>query len=86
MITKKISTGLNCPICQKWLKIGDIIRQDNLNKINSHDALLEACKAWMKVESEMLDNHPCPDLLLRAQYRKEAVIFTKAAIALAEKP
>lgn len=51
---------------------------------NSHDALLEACKAWMKVESEMRDKHPCPDLTLRAMWRKEAVKLTEVAIALAK--
>ncbi len=56
-----------------------------IQKVNSHDALLEACKAWMKVESEMSDNTPCPDLALRAHYRKEAVKLTEAAIAQAQK-
>ena len=45
------------------------------------DILLEACKAWMKVESEMKDKNPCPDLALRANYRKKAVKLTEAAIA-----
>ena len=50
-------------------------------------ALLAACRAWMKVESEMMDNHPCPDLALRAGYRKQAVALTKAAIrAVAGQP
>ena len=44
-------------------------------------ALLAACEAWMKVESEMREKHPCPDLALRAQYRRQAVTLTKAAIA-----
>ncbi len=51
--------------------------------------LLAACTAWMKVESEMRcplirGNNPCPDLVLRANYRKEAVRLTKAAIAKAK--
>ncbi len=46
--------------------------------------LLEACKAWMLVESEMRYNNPCPDLLLRANYRERAVKLTKLAIAKAE--
>ena len=46
--------------------------------------LLEACKVWEKVESEMSDNNPCPDLALRAQYRKDAVALTKVAIAKAK--
>ena len=46
--------------------------------------LLAACKAWILVESEMMENHPCPDLALRAAYRKEAVALTKAAITAAE--
>lgn len=53
--------------------------------IKSQPDLLEACKAWMKVESEMRENNPCPDLALRAQYRKEAVKLTDAAIAKAKK-
>jgi hypothetical protein len=46
--------------------------------------LLEAAKAWMLVESEMKDNHPCPDLILRAEYRKRAVMLTKTVLALIE--
>ena len=38
----------------------------------------------MKVESEMKDKHPCPDLALRATYRKKAVALTEAAIACAK--
>ena len=45
------------------------------------DAMHEALKAWMKVESEMKDNHPSPDLALRAGYRKEAVKLTRAVLA-----
>ena len=43
--------------------------------------LLEACEAWMKVESEMPNNNPCPDLALRAIYRKKAIQnrFSKAS-------
>ena len=52
---------------------------------NGHAALLAACDAWMLVESEMADNHPCPDLALRANYRAKAVRLTKAAIAAARK-
>ena len=47
-------------------------------------ALLAACEAWMKVESEMKENHPCPDLALRAEYRKRAVALTQAAIVAAK--
>ncbi len=47
--------------------------------------LLEACRAWMLVESEMADNHACPDLALRASYRRKAAALTRAAIAAAEK-
>ncbi len=61
----------------------DIIKR--CNKLSEQrDDLLAACKAWMKVESEMSDKHPCPDLALRAKYRKEAVSLTKAAITLCE--
>jgi len=38
------------------------------------------CKAWMLVESESADNHPCPDYALKAQYRKKAVELTKKAM------
>lgn len=44
----------------------------------------EALEAWMKVESEMADNHPCPDLALRADYRRRAVALTRAALAEAK--
>lgn len=54
-------------------------RLDSAESINKD--LLQACKAWMKVESEMGDKNPCPDLALRAQYRKQAVALTEAAIA-----
>lgn len=52
-----------------------------VNRWNSQPDLLKACEAWMKVESEMKDKNPCPDLALRAQYRKQAVELTEAAIA-----
>ncbi len=59
---------------------------EKFNKLKAdRDRLLEACKAWMKVESEMGDNHPCPDYTLRTQYRKEAVRLTAIAIAESEK-
>ena len=49
--------------------------------LNHFDAMEKALKAWMKVESEMKDNHPSPDLALRAGYRKEAVKLTRAVLA-----
>ncbi len=52
---------------------------------NSQPELLDACKAWEKVESEMSDNTPCPDLTLRAQYRKTAVKLTEIAISKVKK-
>jgi hypothetical protein len=52
---------------------------------NSHDALLEACKAWQKYDSEMADKHPCPDYTLRTAYRNEARKLTDIAVKLAEK-
>jgi len=55
------------------------------NLIAAAPELLAACKAWLKVESEMSNNHSCPDIALRAQYRKEAIALTKAAIAATEK-
>jgi hypothetical protein len=45
------------------------------------DAMHDALKAWMLVESEMKENHPSPDLALRAGYRKEAVKLTRAVLA-----
>ena len=47
--------------------------------------LVEACNKWMLVESEMTNNTPCPDLALRAFYRRQAVGLTKIALAAAEK-
>ena len=45
------------------------------------DELVEALRAWEKVESEMGDNHPCPDLMLRATYRKTAIQLTQRVLA-----
>jgi len=59
-------------------------QRENEAKRAADPDLLEACKAWMRVESEMRENHPCPDLALRATYRKEAIRLTKAAIAKAK--
>jgi hypothetical protein len=56
----------------------------HLALILSGPELLEACKAWMLVESERRENNPCPDLALRAEYRKRAVAMTTAAIAKVE--
>ena len=53
----------------------------NARLIAAAPDLLAACKAWLKVESEMSANNPCPDYGLRATYRKEAVKLTEAAIA-----
>jgi len=47
--------------------------------------LLDALMAWLKVESEMSNNTPCPDLALRAFYRKKASELTDAAIKKAKK-
>ena len=54
--------------------------------VNAHAGLVEACEAWMKVESESRANHPCPDYTLRAKYRKDAVALTLPALALATPP
>lgn len=57
-----------------------------IHAANNYHALVEALEAWMKVESEMADNHPCPDYTLRALYRKEAVkLTTKALLAFQAK-
>ena len=68
--------------------IGLIYKKEDAELIakacNCHDKLVEALKAWMLVESEMSDNHPCPDLALRADYRKRAVKLSSEALALVE--
>ena len=72
-------------------KGGLLKKTDEIDVANHPDArliaaapdLLEACEAWMKVESEMADKNSCPDLALRAQYRKQAVTLTETAIAKA---
>lgn len=46
---------------------------------------IEALKAWMLVESEMLDNNPCPDIRLRDVYRKNAIELTKQVLSKLEK-
>ena len=43
--------------------------------------LVAALEMWRKVESEMGNNTPVPDLALRAEYRRKAVRLTKEAIA-----
>ena len=55
---------------------------DRLEAVNAE--LLAALEAWIKVESEMGYNHPCPNLSLRARYRDEAKRLTRAAIAKAK--
>jgi hypothetical protein len=56
----------------------------NAQLIAAAPLLFEACEAWQKIESEMQDNTPVPDLALRAQNRKQAVELTKQAIAAAK--
>ena len=68
-----------------WSTLDDEETIANAYLISAAPNMLKACEAWMKVESEMLSNNPCPDLALRAQYRKEAVALTKIAIAKAKK-
>ncbi len=46
--------------------------------------LLEACREWMKYDSEHFKNTPCPDPILRENYRLRAIKLTKEAIAKAE--
>jgi len=53
--------------------------------IAERDALRAACEAWMKVESEMADNTPVPDPILRKQYRINAVALTKVALTRTKK-
>ncbi len=85
IITTPERVNKNQPMIAK-----DIISTDYAEEIllrwNSFDDLYEACKAWLKVESEMSDNNPCPDLALRATYRKEATRLTKAALSKAKAP
>ena len=79
--------------CKVWTdkqKVADVYPYneegfDNARLIAAVPNMLKACEAWMKVESEMLSNNPCPNLVLRAQYRKQAVELTEAAIAKAKK-
>ena len=68
--------------CCTYTNCDDGIHQCRLHRYAP--MLLEAAKAWMLVESEMKDNHPCPDLILRAEYRKRAVMLTKTVLALIE--
>lgn len=42
---KSKHTGIDCPVCNREFFVGDIINTANINKINSHDGLVEACKA-----------------------------------------
>lgn len=49
------------------------------------EALVKALSKWNLVESEMSNNTPCPDLALRASYRKEAIKLTEIALTLAKK-
>ena len=38
-------TGIKCAVCNKEHEIDDILNMDAINKINSHDKLLAACKS-----------------------------------------
>ena len=50
---------------------------------NSHDALLDACKAWEKYTESENDTRSFDGL--RIQYLKKAIKLTETAIKLAEK-
>lgn len=54
---------------------------DGKCEIPASEELVEALRAWELVNSEMGDNHPCPDLRLRAKYRKRARELTLIALA-----
>ena len=54
--------------------------------VNAHDALVEACQAWMDFSRETKAENPCPDYALRARLREQAKQLTIAALALAEPP
>ena len=69
----------------RYSKKAEAYATELVRRWNSQPDLLDACKAWMKVESEMLSSTPCPDLALRAQYRKQAVELTEAAITNTKK-
>jgi hypothetical protein len=43
--------------------------------------LVEALLAWKKVESEMKEDTPVPDLALRSAYRHQAIKLTNKALA-----
>ena len=47
--------------------------------------LSAALHAWVAVDEESSDKHPCPDLALRAQLRRKARELTEIALA-AERP
>lgn len=49
--------------------------QCKLNEAAS--ALLAACKAWDKFDSESADKHPCPDYVMRLIYRNKARKLTE---------
>ena len=57
----------------------------NAQLISASPDLLEACEAWMLVESESMSNNPCPDYALRGRYRDKANELTRAAIEKARK-
>lgn len=78
---KAVRGKRHIPICQTFSPCAEA----NARLIATVPKLLEACEAWMKVESEMPKNNPCPDLALRAHYRKEAIALTVAAIAKGKK-
>lgn len=44
-------------------------------------AALAECEAWRLVDSESRDQHPCPDLALRAEYRRKARLKKEATDA-----
>jgi hypothetical protein len=77
--------GLHGDLVLKLQKdVGDLaVRYAQLLLDNAR--MIGALRLWEKVESEMKDNHPCPDLALRADYRKRAVVATREVLEKVER-
>lgn len=54
---------------------------ESLQRLRSHDALVEALEAWMEFNRETKEENPCPDYAYRARLRMKAKSLTEAALA-----
>lgn len=68
-------------ICKAWA--GEADRADKLEALCRQ--LVLALGSWKLFDTESADKHPCPDLILRNQYRKNARELTESVLTDARK-